>query len=70
MNLLDGLVGRVPGSTGETSVVALVLGGAFLLWRGVVGWHIPAAFLGSVAALAAAAPRSRPGGSPAPAFTW
>ena len=64
-NLLDGLVGRIPGSVGETSVVALALGGAFLLWRGVITWHVPVSFLGSVAALAAllsaAAPSRFPG---------
>jgi Na+-translocating ferredoxin:NAD+ oxidoreductase subunit D len=53
-SLLDGLVGRLPGSAGETSVLALALGGAFLLWRGIITWHIPASFLGAVAALAAA----------------
>ena len=52
-NLLDGLIGRVPGSVGETSVVALALGGAFLLWRGIITWQIPVSFLGGVAALAA-----------------
>jgi electron transport complex protein RnfD len=34
-------------------VIALLIGGAFLLWRGIITWHIPASFLGSVAALAA-----------------
>lgn len=53
MELLDGLMGRIPGSVGETSVIALALGGAFLLWRGVVSWRIPVSYLGSVAALAA-----------------
>ena len=53
VNLLDGLLGRIPGSVGETSVIALLLGGAFLLWRGIITWHIPVSFLGSVAALAA-----------------
>jgi electron transport complex protein RnfD len=53
VNLIDGLIGRIPGSVGETSVVALLLGGAFLLWRGVITWHIPVSFVGSVAALAA-----------------
>ena len=53
-NLLDGLIGRIPGSVGETSVVALALGGAFLLWSGIITWHIPVTFLGSLAVLAAA----------------
>jgi len=54
VNLVDGLVGRLPGGAGETSVIALVLGGLFLIWRGGSGWRIPSAFAGAVAALAAA----------------
>ena len=53
VNLLDGLIGRIPGGAGETSVVALGLGGVFLLWRGATAWQIPVSFLGGVAALAA-----------------
>jgi len=53
VSLLDGLVGRIPGSVGGTSVIALAIGGAFLLWRGIITWHIPVSFLGSVAVLAA-----------------
>jgi electron transport complex protein RnfD len=50
LDLLDGLVGRVAGGAGDTSAVALALGGLFLLWRGVVGWRVPAGFLAGVAA--------------------
>jgi electron transport complex protein RnfD len=67
-NLLDGLVGRIPGSIGETSVVALALGGAFLLWRGIITWHVPAAFLGSVAALAAVLSAAAPSRFPDAGF--
>ena len=53
VNLLDGLVGHLPGSVGETSVIALAMGGVFLLWRRVITWHVPISFIGGVAATAA-----------------
>jgi electron transport complex protein RnfD len=37
--------GNVGGSLGETSAVAVLLGGAFLLITGVANWRIPAAML-------------------------
>ena len=46
------LVGHRAGSIGETSVIALLTGAAFLLYRGYISWHIPASFLGTVAVLA------------------
>jgi len=52
-SLLDSFMGRIPGSVGETSVIALAIGGAFLLWRGIITWHVPVSYLGSVAVLAA-----------------
>jgi electron transport complex protein RnfD len=47
----DLFVGQVGGSIGETSALALLLGGGFLLLRGVIDWTIPAAFIVSTAAL-------------------
>lgn len=47
------LVGNRPGCIGETSSLALLLGGAFLLWRRCISWHTPVAFIGSVAVFAA-----------------
>lgn len=44
--------GSVGGCLGETSVVAFLIGGAYLLWRKTITWHIPAAVLGSAAVLA------------------
>ncbi len=61
LDLLDALIGRVPGGSGETSVLALALGGAFLLWRRRITWHVPASFLGGVAALAAVFSAIAPG---------
>jgi electron transport complex protein RnfD len=41
-------IGNVAGSLGETSVFLLLLGGIFLLLRGVINWRIPASYLGTV----------------------
>ncbi len=41
------LIGNMPGSLGEVSALALLLGGCYLLWRKVISWHIPVAFIGS-----------------------
>ena len=38
--LMDMIVGTVPGSVGETSVIAILLGAALLLWTGVASWKI------------------------------
>lgn len=45
-------VGHRAGSIGETSAIALLIGGAFLLYRGYISWHIPVSFLGTAAAMA------------------
>ena len=50
-SLLDMLLGNCPGSIGEISALALLLGGAYLVWRKVISIRIPAAYLGSVALL-------------------
>ncbi len=46
--LQDLLVGNVNGCIGEVSVLALLVGAAYLLWRRVITWHVPVAFLGTV----------------------
>ena len=38
--LVDMIIGTVPGSVGETSVIAILLGAALLLWTGVASWKI------------------------------
>jgi electron transport complex protein RnfD len=53
MNLYSQLlIGHRAGSIGETSVIALLIGAAFLLYRGYITWHIPASFLGTAALIA------------------
>lgn len=44
-------LGICPGSIGEISTLALLLGGAWLLYRRVISIRIPAAYLGTVAVL-------------------
>ena len=50
-SVLDMFLGNCPGSIGEISALALLVGGAYLLWRKVISVRIPAAYLGSVAVL-------------------
>lgn len=50
-SLLDMFLGNTPGSIGEISALALLLGGAYLIYRKVISIRIPAAYLGTVAVL-------------------
>ena len=50
-SVLDMFLGVYPGSIGEISAAALLLGGAYLLYRKVISIRIPAAYLGTVAVL-------------------
>lgn len=42
-------LGNQNGCIGEVSAAALLLGGLYLLWRRCISWHIPGAYLGTVA---------------------
>lgn len=50
-SLMDMFLGNCPGSIGEISALALLIGGIYLLWRRVISIRIPAAYLGTVAVL-------------------
>jgi electron transport complex protein RnfD len=41
------LWGAHGGSLGEVSAIALLLGGLYMLWKRIITWHIPVAFIGS-----------------------
>ncbi|MBF0551560.1 MAG: RnfABCDGE type electron transport complex subunit D [Deltaproteobacteria bacterium] len=44
------MLGNVPGQIGTISALSAILGGLFLLYRGVIRWHIPVGvFLGAFA---------------------
>ncbi|MFH1144766.1 MAG: RnfABCDGE type electron transport complex subunit D, partial [Candidatus Eisenbacteria bacterium] len=43
-------IGNIGGSLGETSSLAMLLGGAWMLWRRTITWHLPAGvILGALA---------------------
>jgi electron transport complex protein RnfD len=50
--LMSLLMGSRAGSLGETSVIALLIGAAILLYRGYITWHIPFSFLATVGVMA------------------
>lgn len=45
----DMLFGNIGGSLGETSAILLIIGGIYLLYRGVINWRIPFTYIGTVA---------------------
>ena len=47
--ILDMFLGNCPGSIGEVSALALLIGGAYLVYRKVISVRIPAAYLATVA---------------------
>ena len=48
----DMFIGFIGGSAGEISSMMLLIGGLYLIFRKVISWHIPVAYIGSVALLA------------------
>ena len=47
----DMFLGRIGGSLGETCALALLLGGLYLLFKKVISWQIPVAYIATVAVL-------------------
>jgi len=45
----DMFLGKIGGSLGEVSALCLLLGGIYLLIRKVISWHIPVAYIATVA---------------------
>ncbi|MCP4716270.1 MAG: RnfABCDGE type electron transport complex subunit D [Deltaproteobacteria bacterium] len=46
--LLNLFLGNTGGCIGETSTVALLIGAAYLLYKGTITWHIPLTYIGTV----------------------
>ena len=40
MDMCNSIIGLIPGSIGETSVIAIALGALLLIWTGVASWKI------------------------------
>ncbi len=45
---LEAFVGRMGGCLGETSALALLLGGAYLIYKKHIDWKVPAVMIGTV----------------------
>ena len=52
-SLAQMFIGARGGSMGETSCLALLIGGIYLIARKVISWHTPVAFIGTVLVLTA-----------------
>jgi electron transport complex protein RnfD len=48
VSLTDLFLGNVGGAIGETSALALLIGGVYLIARRVITWHIPVSMIGGV----------------------
>ena len=48
VSLVRVFLGDRGGCIGEVCTLALLMGGAYLVWRGVISWHIPTAFVSTV----------------------
>jgi len=46
---LNLFLGNVGGSVGETSVIAIIIGGLYLRYRGYINWKLPLGYLASIA---------------------
>ena len=57
-SLLDMFLGNCPGSIGELSALALILGGIYLVVRKVISPRIPLAYIGTVALLTLVFPKT------------
>ena len=59
--VMDLFIGNCGGSMGEVSALALLVGGAYLIYRKVIGWQIPVAYIGTVAVLSFLFPKTGSG---------
>ncbi|AOY76843.1 RnfABCDGE type electron transport complex subunit D [Clostridium formicaceticum] len=50
-SLFNTIIGNTGGSMGETSALLLLLGGVYLIYKGVISWKIPGIYIGTVGVL-------------------
>ena len=50
-SVTDMFLGNIGGSLGEISALLLIVGGLYLIWRKVISWHTPVAYIATVAVL-------------------
>jgi electron transport complex protein RnfD len=49
-SVLDAFLGDIGGCIGETSALALLVGGGLLIFKGIISWRIPVTYIATVAA--------------------
>ena len=57
----DMFLGKIGGSMGEISALMLLIGGIYLLWRKVISWQTPVAYIATVAVLTLLFPKAGSG---------
>ena len=60
-SVMDMFIGMCGGSMGEVSALCLLVGGAYLIWRKVINWQTPVAYIATVAVLTLLFPKSGSG---------
>ena len=48
INILDMILGNIGGCIGETSAILIVLGGVYLIYKGIIDYTIPVFYIGTV----------------------
>lgn len=48
-SLADMFIGRIGGTIGEVSALCLIIGGVYLIYRGVINWRIPVTYIATTA---------------------
>ncbi len=46
---ISALIGKMGGTIGETSALAILIGGTYLIYKGQINWEVPAVIIGTVA---------------------
>lgn len=52
-SITDAFLGNIGGTIGETCALALIIGGIYLIWRGVISWRMPVIYIATVFVLTA-----------------
>ncbi|MBQ7778566.1 MAG: RnfABCDGE type electron transport complex subunit D [Oscillibacter sp.] len=60
-SVMDMFLGKVGGSLGEVSALLLLIGGVYLIWRKVINWQTPVAYIATVAVLTLLFPKAGSG---------
>ena len=60
-SISDMFLGKIGGSLGEVSALCLLIGGVYLIIRKVISWHIPVAYIATVAVLSFLFPKAGSG---------